>query len=122
MPRYVVLQHRLPPSHERGLHWDLMLETPPVLRTWALSAAPARQAAIAAEALPPHRVEYLDYEGPVSGNRGMVERWDCGEFHWLSDEADRIEVVFAGQRLTGRAVLARHSDALQRWVFTWADA
>lgn len=92
-----------------------------MLRTWALSAAPARQVDIAAELLPPHRPEYLDYEGPVSGNRGTVERWDQGEFHWLSDEPDRVEVVFAGQRLEGRAMLERQADTAQRWVFTWPE-
>ncbi|HEX3657257.1 MAG TPA: DNA polymerase ligase N-terminal domain-containing protein [Pirellulales bacterium] len=121
MPRFVVLEHRLPPSDARGLHWDLMLETPPALRTWALSMAPARQVEIAAEALAPHRMEYLDYEGPVSGDRGAVERWDQGAFRWLSDEPDCVEVEFAGERLVGRAVIERQPDTPQRWVFTWLD-
>lgn len=121
MPRFVVLEHRLPPSHARGLHWDLMLETPPTLRTWALSSAPARQVEIAAEPLAPHRLEYLDYEGPISGDRGTVERWDQGTFRWLSDEPDRVEVQFAGERLVGRAILERQPDASQRWVFKWVE-
>jgi hypothetical protein len=122
MPRFVVLEHRLPAADARGLHWDLMLETPPVLRTWALSMAPARQVEIGAEALAPHRIEYLDYEGPVAGDRGTVERWDQGTFRWICDEADRVEGEFAGQRLVGRAVLERQPDAPQRWVFKWAEA
>ena len=123
MPRFVVLEHRLPPSDARGgLHWDLMLETPPVLRTWALSAAPARQVEIAVEPLPPHRLAYLDYQGPISGDRGTVERWDRGEFRWLSDELDRLEVAFAGQRLAGRAILERQTEAPQRWVFKWVGS
>ena len=122
MPRFVVLEHCLPADAARGLHWDLMLEAPPALRTWALSAAPAMHGEIAAEQLPPHRMEYLDYEGPISGGRGSVRRWDQGTFRWLMDQGDRLEVHFEGERLIGRARLQRQPDAVQRWVFEWLDA
>ncbi|HEX4149876.1 MAG TPA: DNA polymerase ligase N-terminal domain-containing protein, partial [Pirellulales bacterium] len=105
MPRFVVLEHCLPPGHARDLHWDLMLEAPGGLRTWALSAAPASGAQIAAEQLPPHRIEFLDYQGPVSGGRGSVQRWDQGSFRWLVDVPQRVEIHFQGSRLSGRAVL-----------------
>ena len=57
-----------------------MLEQDGVLRTWALAEEPAAQAEIAAEALGDHRLDYLEYEGPVSGDRGSVSRWDEGEY------------------------------------------
>jgi hypothetical protein len=122
MPRFVVLEHCLPPDDARGLHWDLMLEAPPALRTWALSAAPAADGKITARQLPPHRIEYLNYEGPVSGNRGSVRRWDQGVFRWLMDEPDRLEIHLDGERLAGRAVLQRQTDDRQRWVFEWLPA
>jgi hypothetical protein len=122
MPRFVVLEHCLPPDDARGLHWDLMLEAPPALRTWALSAAPAADGKITARQLPPHRIEYLDYQGPVSGNRGSVRRWDQGVFRWLMDEPDRLEIHLDGERLAGRAVLQRQTDDRQRWVFEWLPA
>jgi hypothetical protein len=44
MPRYVILWHELPETHEVGAaresHWDLMLEWGDVLRTWALASEP----------------------------------------------------------------------------------
>ncbi|MFN7765862.1 MAG: HAD family hydrolase [Planctomycetaceae bacterium] len=69
MPRFVVLQHDWP-----QLHWDLMLENGASLRTWRLAEVPCSGHPIALVRLPPHRSIYLDYEGPVSGNRGTVKR------------------------------------------------
>jgi hypothetical protein len=101
MPRYVILLHEIPPGREvaggRGTHWDLMLEQDGVLRTWALAAEPRADLAIQAEQLPAHRIEYLDYEGPVSGNRGNVRRCDAGEFQLLAETPDRIEIQLAGR-------------------------
>ncbi|HEV2971076.1 MAG TPA: DNA polymerase ligase N-terminal domain-containing protein [Pirellulales bacterium] len=68
-----------------GVHWDLMLESGAALRTWALAAEPASDILIAAEQLPDHRLAYLDYEGPISGDRGTVIRWDAGHFELLSE-------------------------------------
>ncbi len=47
-----------------------------------------------------HRLLYLDYEGPVSGNRGHVARWDWGEYR-VSGETDlEITVDLRGTRST----------------------
>lgn len=75
MPRFVVLQHDWP-----QLHWDLMLENGASLRTWRLSEAPHPRHPIALVRLPPHRSIYLDYEGPVSGDRGTVRRVLAGTY------------------------------------------
>lgn len=50
------------------------------LQTWALTEAPCLDRQIYADALPPHRTEYLDYEGPISGDRGEVTRWIEGTY------------------------------------------
>jgi hypothetical protein len=75
MPRYVILVHDHP-----FLHWDFLLESGDAALTWRLLEQPRPDAAIQAEALPAHRLRYLDYEGPVSGGRGNVTRWDWGEY------------------------------------------
>ena len=67
MPRFVVLYHETPPDHDRPPHFDLMLETGQVLRTFALPRWPAAGEVTAAEALADHRLAYLDYEGPITG-------------------------------------------------------
>ena len=70
MPRFVILEHDYPQQH-----WDLMLEAGPVLRTWRLAEPPDVGRPVAATASFDHRPVYLDYEGPVSGNRGTVQRF-----------------------------------------------
>ena len=105
MPRFVVLQHETPPGFERGLHWDLMLEQDEVLRTWALAEEPCAGREIAAQELAVHRMAYLQYEGPIAGNRGTVTRWDEGEFQLLEETSARMELIFFGRRLQGSALM-----------------
>jgi len=117
MPRYVILYHEVPPGRERASHWDLMLEQNGTLRTWALSERPGSATVIAAEALPDHRIDYLDYEGPVSNDRGHVARWDAGEYQLLEETSDRLRWNFAGEKLNGPAELARAPDSTTTWTF-----
>lgn len=69
--RYVVLRHDGVPAP----HNDFMIESAPggALATWRADAWPPRPGD-ALERLPEHRRAYLDYEGPVSDNRGSVCR------------------------------------------------
>jgi hypothetical protein len=116
MPRFVVLTHDHP-----FLHWDLMLEQGEILRTWRLAQPPDAEGPIDAEALPDHRLAYLDYEGPVSGGRGTVERWDVGTYELVQFAADRLQVRFAGRRLSGDASIAREQSGVA-WVLRRAGA
>ena len=114
MPRFVILEHDHP-----ALHWDLMLERGGALQTWRLARPPLRpHAAILAAALPDHRLAYLDYEGPVSGDRGTVTRWDRGEYE-PTETADELILNLAGERVQGRASLRLLRGG--EWVFTWLD-
>src|SRR5688572_19690852 len=56
MPRFVILRHEMPLDHNRGTHFDLMLEVGGVLRTWSLPELPATGKVVLAEALPDHRL------------------------------------------------------------------
>src|SRR5262245_53608703 len=95
MTRFVLLYHECPPSFGKPSHCDLMLEREGVLLTWSLPALPAvwgGEAGVAFEQidatrLADHRLAYLDYEGPISGERGSVTRVDRGEYDVLG-EAD----------------------------------
>src|SRR5439155_10047613 len=100
MPRFAIVEHDWP---ER--HWDLFLEAGGVLRAWRLAEPPAAGRVVAATATPNHRLRYLDYEGPVSGNRGHVVPWDGGECEWLRDETGTVAVFLRGTRVAGTAVL-----------------
>jgi DNA polymerase Ligase (LigD) len=107
MPRFVILEHDHP-----ELHWDLMLEIGAALKTWRLPAPPPDQPATAL-ALGNHRIDYLDYEGPVSGNRGTVKRWDAGTY----EELDWVEVTewaieLRGARWQGIVHLQHHEGKM----------
>jgi hypothetical protein len=109
VPRFVVLEHDWPQPH-----FDFLLEVGGVLRAWRLLSEPANGDEVAAEVNFAHRLLYLDYEGPLSGDRGSVRRWDAGTFEWVVDGSDRAEVELHGGKLTGRAQWDR-SEA--RWRF-----
>lgn len=110
MPRFAILTHDHP-----FLHWDVLLEDGAACRAWRLLACPETQDEISAEALPDHRLMYLDYEGPVSGNRGTVSVWDAGTFEWLVDQEGVLELRMSGRRVIGVVRLV-HSDGVWVWM------
>lgn len=111
MPRFVVLTHDHP-----FLHWDFMLEEDTSLRTWRLMQPPDFGESIDAETLADHRLDYLNYEGPVSGGRGEVKRWDCGEYETIESTPMRVAVRLAGERLRGTAFLEPAASG-PLWIF-----
>ena len=115
MPRFAVLIHDHP-----FLHWDFLLEAGGSARTWRLLRSPDTPGPIPAEALPDHRLDYLDYEGPVSRNRGEVRRWDRGEYTTRHQTAERVEVRLDGRKLNGPFVFEA-TDAAGNWVFRRTD-
>jgi DNA polymerase Ligase (LigD) len=100
MARFVILEHDWPTRH-----WDFFLESGQVLRAWRLLDEPAPGSSVASEPSAEHRRLYLEYEGPVSGDRGHVLRWDAGTFEWIADAPGRIEIELKGERLRGRVVI-----------------
>jgi hypothetical protein len=103
VPRFVILEHDHPTRH-----WDFLLEVGPVLRAWRLSAPPSPGTAVAAEASFDHRLIYLDYEGPISGGRGSVTRWDAGTYSGSIEETG-LDVTVHGSRLRGTIRMSRDS-------------
>ncbi len=115
MPRFVLLEHNW-----NGVHWDFMLESGDSLRTWAIDEPVVFGRDLPARALGDHRKVYLDYEGPIAGDRGEVRRVDAGSFRvlvWLSDHV-RVEVY--GSQLVGEVDLRSTGAVSGRyasWVF-----
>lgn len=112
MPRFVILSHDWPFPH-----FDLMLESGDSLRTWRLRELPDRTKSMVLEQLADHRLDYLDYEGPVSGNRGTVTRWDWGAFKWENDLEREFTVQVTGNKLAGKLWLYWLKD--NWWVGTF---
>ena len=135
MPRFVLLRHQCPAGYEKPSHWDFMLEWTEVLRTWELQALPPLWRAaledgmsnstgpaarpVRASRLADHRRAYLDYEGPLSHNRGSVSCCDRGTYTMIGETSARLEIQLAGNRLRGRVVLELEKDHQDHWRL-WA--
>ncbi len=65
--------------------------------------------------LPDHRREYLDYEGPVSGDRGHVRRVAAGSFELLRDTPTEWVVRLHGDAIEGVLRIARNKPEVQSW-------
>lgn len=115
MPRFAILCHDSP----RGRHWDFLVEAGDVLKTWALAEWPQSDVELTCEALPDHRLAYLDYEGEISGGRGTVARCDGGTCQTRSDDAGRLLVEICGARLSGLVLLEPIADQPGQWRFRW---
>ena len=85
--RFVLLEHDHP-----FVHWDLLLEDGPMLKSWRLLSPVVTEQWIPAEILPDHRLMYLDYEGPVSGNRGTVKQITNGRFAEVKADEQQASV------------------------------
>ena len=107
MRRFAVLLH----EGHGPTHYDLMLEVAGEdrLATWRLGDWPPREGT-GAEALPPHRRAYLNYEGPVGGGRGTVRRVAAGT--WAGDVP--VAVRFGGVPGVWRIAGGRVSGATPR--------
>jgi hypothetical protein len=114
VPRFVILEHSGSAVYKPGIHWDLMLEVGSSLRTWELERPPAEGIAIQATELAIHRLDYLDYEGPVSGNRGSVRRWDSGTY-FLNETPAELVIAIQGGRIGGKMLLQRDIHGGGMW-------
>jgi hypothetical protein len=106
--RFVILEH----FHE-GVHYDLMFESGGVLKTWKLAEPPRAGSAQPALLSFDHRLMYLDHEGPISGDRGHVIRWDQGTYDGSLADASLIRIRLSGRRLKGEIEL-QHQEG-DRW-------
>jgi hypothetical protein len=68
-----------------------MLEKEGVLQTWRLNLLPGN-APFLAEKIHDHRLEYLEYEGPISNDRGVVKRMDRGK-HEIIAETESFMII-----------------------------
>lgn len=70
----------------RQNHYDFLLESAGFFITIELSALPWEIAIVRGKVLSPHRLEYWDLEGPISGNRGCVKRITRGNYQMVPTE------------------------------------
>jgi hypothetical protein len=101
MPRWVLLQHTLPDS---TWHFDWLIQpsdtnpqAPLIAFRSALSPVDPAVIAFPAERIQDHRPDYLDYEGPISNNRGQVRRIAQGRARILRDD-DQFHIILDEDR------------------------
>lgn len=136
MPRFVLLYHDCPSNYERASHWDFMLESGDVLRTWALERLPhdwqaaftrtsavhpncpslAADNTVAAVQLGDHRRDYLELEGLLSGNRGTVMRVAAGTYRSEYEAPGDWRVVLTGDVLAARAQFTQSEADDGHWT------
>ena len=97
------------------------------LWTWAIPVNPLDQSLpleCSADRLPNHRAAYLEYEGPVSGDRGNVQRVANGSYQVVSWSEKRIElrVTCSNTIVTGHdgpfsVLLTRQGES---WNLSWS--
>ena len=97
--RFVILHHQSPTN----VHWDVMLETDSALATWAIppQCPSGTSFTCPATRLPDHRKHYLDYEGEISDNRGVVFQINTGTYEPLSPE----QFFLHGTHFSGTMIL-----------------
>ena len=132
---FVLLRHVCPDEFETPSHWDFMLEADGVLMTWQLRRLPSswsaalQQRAVSSPTTAPtpspttspttapairladHRLAYLDYEGPLSGNRGSVRCVDRGTYEVVKECSERLVVELQGSILSGAVTLLQQGSS-----------
>lgn len=126
MARYSVLLHEVPPDSGRKDHFDLLLENGEVLTTWELSSWPPASSQPVSR-LADHRLDYLEFEGPLTGNRGSVRRVSDGVYKVLSKSERQWLIELCGKDFAGNLQF-RLSDNSQKdssnqcWILSPAPA
>ena len=111
--RYAVLRHDTP---DGGFHFDLLFERGDTLKSWRYfgPAWPPERSPVDIEAHTDHRKLYLDYEGPVSGDRGTVTRAEGGPYEISLWTDDHLEL-----RLAGRTAILDRTGRRERNAELW---
>lgn len=113
--RFVVLRHEFDGDESRGSHFDLLIENGEVLAAWRMNVMPSPDdPRVELSRIADHRSIYLDYEGPISGNRGAVRRIDTGAVRVDAWDESEIRGEFDGSVLRGRFYLTL--DSCDRWI------
>ena len=87
-----------------------MLEYGDHLATWELPEALEVGARLDVVPLANHRLAYLDYEGPLTEQRGTVSRYEWGSYKTVLDDALQQVVVLHGQTLEGRLTIGKANE------------
>lgn len=107
--RFVVHFH----SHQKN-HYDLMIEKNESLITWQIEEKDLidilNGKIINVKKIQDHRKVYLDYEGPITCDRGYVEIFDTGEYEEIEWNNLNIILNFFGKKITGKLQIINRNN------------
>jgi bifunctional non-homologous end joining protein LigD len=114
LKRFVVQQH----IREGDVHWDLMLESGHILKTWRLDTSPEHigNEPISAEKISDHDVKFLTYQGIVNKGLGRVSIIDEGIIETIGETEQTIRLHLHGKILSGDFVLEYLSQDQWRFI------
>ena len=114
--KFVIHHHVTLPEH-----YDLMLEVEETLHTWQITPDNLENLIsgrrIEVLKIQDHRKKYLEYEGPVSCDRGHVSLFDSGEYCLMNKKKNKTEYFFSGEKLTGRVVFYHKQETFDLQYF-----
>ncbi|MEC3976702.1 DNA polymerase ligase N-terminal domain-containing protein [Amycolatopsis sp. H20-H5] len=120
---FVIQEH-----HASRLHWDIRLERDGVLVSWAVPKGLPLDPGINRLAVhtEDHPMAYATFEGDIPAGEyggGRMTIWDHGSYETLHWNDHKVEVVFHGERASGRYLfLNRHDpDAERDWMLKRLD-
>jgi len=112
MLRFVIQEH----YKRKTRHFDLMLESSGILKTWSFAEAPKKYRSKSVmqkiKILPNHRLKYLDYEGKISRGRGWVKIWDKGYYQEIIENKNCRVFLVKGQKIKGYLIILSHPSRL----------
>ncbi|MCY2976121.1 MAG: hypothetical protein NTW52_15810 [Planctomycetota bacterium] len=106
-------------AENRASHFDLMLEKNGRLATFELFQLPIPGERFPVRRLAEHRIDYLDYEGPISGDRGHVTQWTAGHYLTAVESDNKWILELYSPRLSARIVLLRPTSDNITAATTW---
>ena len=88
--------------------------------TWELTSLLTSQNNQVVRRLANHRLVYLDFQGPLSDDRGTVKLVDTGSLEWVTLESERLIGRINGQTTDGKLTLTSEGSSINDvWNLTF---
>ena len=125
MNDFVVQEH----SIDNRTHWDLMVRCGEILLTWQIDQRPEEwsETEVMCKKIFDHRLKYLNYEGPISDNRGYVKIVARGQYFDPKGKLmsclpfDEVDLVLRSETVHGELSLCHEDGDSWKMVFAKKD-
>jgi hypothetical protein len=116
---FVLLLHLPAPNSPLDPHWDLMIQDGDHLLTWRVPSQPRAGQEQVVQQIAAHRLEFLDFTGELTEQRGRVEQVARGMLEPTRWENDSISGTLRGSSSCFEITLERGS-APDQWTLSVA--